>query len=99
MFPGYEFRHRASPDRHGATVLAFLPAISKQALKRIGREVRRWRLHRRNFHTFGDLARPINPVVAGWTRYYGKLYRSALYPLLERISAFLVRWIRNKYRR
>jgi RNA-directed DNA polymerase len=32
-------------------------------------------------------------------RYYGAFYRSALYPLLARINAYLVRWIRKKYRR
>ena len=26
-------------------------------------------------------------------------YRSALYPLLERINAYLMRWIRKKYKR
>ena len=32
-------------------------------------------------------------------QYYGAFYRSALYPLLARINAYLVRWIRKKYRR
>ena len=98
-FLGYTFRPRASRDRHGVTFLAFLPAISKQALKRIGREVRHWRLHRQIYHTFGELARAINPIVSGWMQYYGRFYPSKLYPLLARINAYLVRWIRNKYRR
>jgi len=98
-FLGYTFRPRAARDRQGRTFLAFLPAISKQALKKISREVRRWRLHRRIYHTFGELARTINPIVAGWMQYYGRFYPSLLYPLLARINAYLVRWIRNKYRR
>ena len=32
-------------------------------------------------------------------QYYGRFYPSALYPRLARINAYLVRWIRNKYRR
>lgn len=32
-------------------------------------------------------------------QYYGRFYPSALSPLLARINAYLVRWIRNKYRR
>jgi hypothetical protein len=79
--------------------LAFLPAISTQALKKISTQVRRWRLHRWIYHTFGEVARTINPVVAGWMQYYGHFYPSTLYPLLARINAYLVRWIRNKYRR
>ena len=49
--------------------------------------------------SFGDLARWINPIVRGWMQYYGAFYRSALYPLLTRINAYLMRWVRNKYRR
>ncbi len=98
-FLGYTFRPRAARDRHGATFCALLPAISKQALKKISTQLRRWRLHRKIFHTFGDLARLINPIIAGWMQYYGRFYPSALYPLLARINAYLVRWIRNKYRR
>jgi RNA-directed DNA polymerase len=98
-FLGYTFRPRPARDRHGATFLAFLPAISTQALKKISTQVRRWRLHRWIYHTFGEVARTINPVVAGWMQYYGHFYPSTLYPLLARINAYLVRWIRNKYRR
>ena len=32
-------------------------------------------------------------------QYYGAFYRSALYPLLSRINAYLMRWIRKKYQR
>ncbi|PNE43525.1 hypothetical protein [Streptomyces noursei] len=31
--------------------------------------------------------------------YYGAFYQSALHPLLLRINAYLMRWIRKKYRR
>ncbi|MGW4408654.1 group II intron maturase-specific domain-containing protein [Nonomuraea sp. NPDC004702] len=77
----------------------FLPAISKEALKKISSEVRRWRIHRRTGHTFTQLARAINPIARGWMQYYGAFYHSALKPLLRRINAYLVRWIRRKYKR
>jgi hypothetical protein len=32
-------------------------------------------------------------------QYYGAFYRSAIYRLLSRINAYLVRWIRKKYKR
>ncbi|MCX4538302.1 group II intron maturase-specific domain-containing protein [Streptomyces sp. NBC_01669] len=65
----------------------------------MGAEVRSWRIHRRTRHTFAQLARFINPIVRGWIQYYGAFYRSALEPLLRRINAYLVRWIRRKYKR
>ena len=35
----------------------------------------------------------------GWMQYYGAFYRTAMYPLLKRINAYLVRWLRKKYKR
>ena len=45
------------------------------------------------------LAEQINPIVAGWMQYYGRFRRSALYPLLQRINTYLMRWARKKYKR
>ncbi|MDL5206386.1 reverse transcriptase domain-containing protein [Streptomyces sp. ALI-76-A] len=76
-FLGFTFRARAARSRHGATFRCFLPAVSKDALKRMSVEVRSWRIHRRTRHTFVQLARFINPIVRGWIQYYGAYYRSA----------------------
>ncbi|MEV6987584.1 group II intron reverse transcriptase/maturase [Sphaerisporangium sp. NPDC051017] len=98
-FLGFTFQARTARRKDGTLFVRFMPAISKDALKKISRDVRSWRLHRRIGSTFGRLARTINPIVAGWMRYYGAFYRSALYPLLGRINAYLVRWIQKKHRR
>jgi group II intron reverse transcriptase/maturase len=99
-FLGYTFRaRRAYNKRQGKTFIAFLPAISKEALKKISGEVRRWRLHRRIGHTLAEIARWINPIVRGWLQYYGAFHRSALQLLLTRINTYLVRWLRNKFKR
>jgi RNA-directed DNA polymerase len=98
-FLGFTFRQRRARNKHGRKFSSFLPAISKDALNRINADVRSWRLHLRTGHTLKDLARRINPIVAGWMQYYGAFYRSALYPLLSRINAYLVCWIRKKYKR
>jgi len=60
----------------------FNPAISRDALTKIGAQVRSWGLHRKHDLSAADLARWVNPVVRGWMNYYGAFYRSALYPLL-----------------
>lgn len=65
-FLGYTFRQRLARSRDGVKFLNFLPAISKDALKRIGKRVRSWRLHRLTGSDAADLARMINPVVRGW---------------------------------
>ncbi|MGW9033026.1 group II intron reverse transcriptase/maturase [Streptomyces sp. NPDC055722] len=98
-FLGFTFRQRRAKDRNGQQFMRFLPAISKDAQKKIGREVRSWRVHRQVGLTFVELAQRMSPVVAGWMQYYGRFYRSELYPLLARINAYLVQWIRKKYKR
>ena len=57
------------------------------------------RIHRRTDLSFDDLARWLNPIVAGWMNYYGRYYRSALSPLLRRVNSYLRRWAGKKYRR
>ncbi len=98
-FLGFTFRARKARGRGGRYFTSFLPALSKDALTKISREVRSWRLHMRLHLTFRELAHRINPVVRGWMQYYGAFYRSALFPLLRRINAYLVRWLRKKYKR
>jgi RNA-directed DNA polymerase len=98
-FLGFTFRQRGVRTRTGTMRLGFNPAVSKDALKKMGMTVRAWRLDHRTGSSEHDLARLINPVVRGWMQYYGAFYRSALYRLLARINAYLMRWSRNKYKR
>jgi RNA-directed DNA polymerase len=99
-FLGYTFRARNAPTRDGTSMFTgFLPAVSKDALKRMSGEVRSWRIHLRTATELQDLAAWINPIVRGWMTYYGRYYRTALNRLLKRINAYLVRWAQRKYKR
>jgi RNA-directed DNA polymerase len=98
-FLGFTFRPRAVRAKAGNVFTGFGPAISKEALRRISRQVRRWRLHRWTSATLDDLARWVNPIVRGWMQYYGAFNRSELYRLLSRINAYLMRWLQRKYKR
>jgi RNA-directed DNA polymerase len=99
-FLGYTFRARNAPTRDGTSMFTgFLPAVSKDALKRMSEEVRSWRIHLRTATELKDLASWINPVVRGWMTYYGRYYRTALDGLLRRINAYLMRWAQRKYKR
>ena len=98
-FLGYTFRPRWARRGDGVQFTGFLPAISKDALKKISAEVRSWRLHRHMELDSAGIARWINPIVRGWMTYYGAFCRSELYPLLRRINSYLMRWLMNKYKR
>lgn len=98
-FLGYTFRPRKAvyPDGKGFT--SFLPAVSPEALKAMGKRLRSWRIHRRSGDDLAELAAWINPIVAGWMTYYGRFYRSQLLPLLRHVNTYLARWARKKYKR
>jgi len=98
-FLGYEFRARGARSRTGKRFVGFLPAISPKALKAKSERLREMRIDRRTDLTLDDLARWLNPIVGGWMGYYGRYYRSELLPLLRRVSYYLRRWARKKYRR
>jgi RNA-directed DNA polymerase len=99
-FLGYTFRaRRALTGDRTSMFSAFLPAVSRDALKRMNEEVRAWRVHLRTATELDELAAWINPVVRGWMTYYGRFYRTELDGLLRRINTYLVRWARQKYRR
>jgi RNA-directed DNA polymerase len=98
-FLGYTFAPRKARYPDGKAFTSFLPAVSAEALKAMGQRLRSWRIHMRTRDDLGELAGWINPIVAGWMTYYGRFYRSALFPLLRRVNTYLTRWARKKYKR
>jgi RNA-directed DNA polymerase len=98
-FLGFAFRPRGARSKNGVFFTSFLPAISAEALKAKGVDLRAMRIHRRTDLSLDDLARWLNPIVAGWMNYYGRFYRSAMIPLLRRVNSCLRRWAGKKYKR
>ena len=99
-FLGFAFRAREAVNgKTGVHFTSFAPAISPEALKAKGAELRKMRIHRRTNLSLNDLARWLNPIVARWMSYYGRYYRTELYPLLRRVSSYLRRWAGKKYKR
>jgi RNA-directed DNA polymerase len=98
-FLGYEFRPRLAKNRHGKHFVSFLPAVSADAMKAMGAEIRSWSLGRRSDKSLDDLARMFNNIVQGWINYYGRFYKSRLLYFLRRLNAHLVRWTCQKYQR
>ena len=98
-FLGYTFRPRKARYPDGKAFTSFLPAVSAEALKAMGRRLRSWRIHLRTRDDLDELAGWMNPIVAGWMTYDGRFYRSELYPLLRRVNTYLARWAKKKYKR
>jgi RNA-directed DNA polymerase len=98
-FLGYTFRPRLSKSRHGHHFVNFSPAVGDDSRKAISREIRSWHVCRRSDKTLSDLARMFNPILRGWIGYYGRFYKSWLYPVLRHLNDGLVRWAMRKYKR
>jgi RNA-directed DNA polymerase len=98
-FLGYTFRPRLAKNKWGKAFVNFLPAVSKDAATAMSREIRSWHIAKRSDKSLTDLARMFNNIVQGWINYYGRFYKSMLYPLFKRFNRALVRWACRKYKR
>jgi RNA-directed DNA polymerase len=99
-FLGFTFRQRKAQNSVTTRFFLGVPARDEhQGLNAKGTELRRMRIHRHINPTLDDLARWLNPMVRGWMQYYGRFHRTAMQPLLRRVSTYLMRWAWNKYRR
>jgi RNA-directed DNA polymerase len=68
-FLGYTFRPRLAKSKHGKHFVSFLPAVSRDAVTAMGREIRSWHIARRSDKSLTDLARMFNSIVHGWINY------------------------------
>ncbi len=98
-FLGYTFRPRRSKSKRGKYFIGFTPAISSKAAKAIRRISRSWQWPKRSNLDLEDLARLSNPAIRGWISYYGRFYKSELYPTLCCLDRRLVMWAMRKYKR
>jgi RNA-directed DNA polymerase len=98
-FLGFTFMARRSKNRWGKHFVNFSPAISAKSKKRIGKEIRSWNLQRRSDKTLEDLANMFNAKLQGYIGYYSKFYKSALYPLFQRLNERLAHWVERKFKR
>jgi len=98
-FLGFTFRPRRSKNRWGKFFINFSPAVADKAVKAIRVEIRGWNLHLRSDKSIEDLSRMFNPIIRGWLQYYGRFYRSALYPPMRQLDRSLARWAERKYKK
>ena len=98
-FLGYTFRPRRSKNRKGKFFINFSPAVSNKAAKAIRDKIRSWNLPQRSDKAIEDLSRMFNPIIRGWLRYYGRYYRSALYPSMRALDRDLALWAKRIYKK
>ena len=98
-FLGFTFRPRRSKSRYGKYFINFTPAVSDKAKKAMRQTVRGWRIHLKPDKTLEDISNMFNPVIRGWLNYYGRFYKSEMYPVLRHVDQALIRWARRKHKK
>lgn len=98
-FLSYTFRPRRSKNRWGKFFVNFLPGVSNKAGRAMRQKAWKWKMHLRSDKSLEDLSRMFSPVIRGWINYYGKFYKSALYPTLQHLNRTLVRWAMRKFKK
>jgi RNA-directed DNA polymerase len=91
-FLGYTFRPRRSKKSEREVLHQLQPGGLGQGGENHPTEIRSWNLHLRSNKSIEDLSRMFNPIIRGWLQYYGRFYRSALYPPMRQLDRSLARW-------
>jgi len=97
-FLGFTFRPRKAMSKQHRLFTSFLPAVSSDAVKRMRKVVRGWRIPRQTPATLAELAEQYNSVLRGWWNYYGAFYQTAMRGLARHIDRKLEQWARRKYK-
>ncbi len=98
-FLGYTFRARRSKNRHGKYFVNFAPAVSNKAAKAMRQTMRSWGLQLRSDKSIEDLGRMFYATINGWINYYGRYYKSALYPVFKHLNRLITWWVMRKYKK
>lgn len=98
-FLGYGFQPRLSRNKQGKSFVAFTPAISKKAHKRLMEKVRQSKALQQTQSELSQIAAELNPKLSGWLNYYGKYCKSKLAQTLNLLDIRLARWAKKKYKK
>jgi len=96
-FLGFTFKRRTVPGKQGLYD-GFVPAMSKEARKKIQKTISSWAISRRSDLSIEDMSRDLNPVIRGWVNYYGKYYKKSFAPIRFQFHIQLTKWALRKYR-
>jgi len=96
-FLGFTFRPRKAMSKQHRLFTSFLPGVSSDAVKRMRKVVRGWRIPRQTPATLAELAQQYNSVIRGWWEYYGAFYQTAMREIFRYVDRKLEQWARRKY--
>jgi len=98
-FLGYDFKVRTLRNYKGELYRKCMPGASMDAMRRITKTIKSWRIHRSTADDLRVFSQRYNAVLRGWIEYYGKFwYRNFSYRLWSAMQSRLLKWMKAKYR-
>jgi RNA-directed DNA polymerase len=98
VFLGHQFSKDLVRLKDGSTKLLYVAKVSKDARKRMLRQLKYEKLHKRTCR-LEELAGQLNQKVAGWVSYFGKYAGTSMHRIYAHINRRLVKWVMWKYRK
>jgi group II intron reverse transcriptase/maturase len=98
-FLGYTFRPRAARRKVDRKLFtSFLPAVSREAQKRLRTKLRDKRLQCCITLSIEGISDMLNPMLRGWLQYFSHFYPSALQYVCYHVDRHITRWVAMKYK-
>jgi RNA-directed DNA polymerase len=98
VFLGHQFGKDLVRLKDGNTKTLYVVTVSREARKRMYRQLKYEKLHKRTCR-LEELAKQLNSKVAGWISYFGKYAGTSMQRLYAHINRRLVKWVMWKYRK
>jgi RNA-directed DNA polymerase len=97
-FLGHQFSKDLVRTKDGRTRLLYVVKISKDARKRMLRQLKYEQLHKRT-DRLEQLAVQLNKKVAGWISFYARYAGTSMHQIYAHLNMRLVKWCMWKYRK
>ena len=97
-FLGYTFKPRLSQSKEGKYFVSFSPAVSRKAQTALWQKLYDTHILRRTDLNLEEIARVVNPIIRGWTQYFGLYHTTVMRRVLDHLNWILVRWVCRKYK-
>lgn len=99
-FLGYSFQPRTSKSKKtGKLFLGYDCAVSISSRKLMADKLETLQIERSGFKSIVGIAQRVNPVIRGWTNYYGRFRGYELNRVFRLLQVRMVRWARKRYKR
>lgn len=99
-FLGYSFQPRTSKSKKtGKLFLGYDCAVSISSRKLMADKLETLQIERSGLKSIVGIAQGVNPVIRGWTNYYGRFRGYELNRVFRLLQVRMVRWARKRYKR